>query len=260
MSQTRILAFEGVDNFRDYGGYETRHGGRLVEGVLYRSAHHAKATEADLRRLTSLDVKVVVDLRRKSERERDVSRRPRGFAAMVIDNDIGDVGLAPHVNFVATTDLTPESVKAFMIEEYRRLPFEPRHLDLFRRYFRALAEADGPIVIHCAAGKDRTGLLAALTHRVLGVHEDDIMADYLLTNQAGRLEARAPESQDNLANLTGKRPSLEAVLAFLGVQPDYLLAAFAEIDAGHGALDAYLDRALGVDRDAKARLRAKLIH
>ena len=209
--------------------------------------------------MEALNFEAVVDLRRKSERERDPSRRPDRFTAEVIANDIGDVGVAPHLTFVMTTELTPENVKGFMIEEYRRIPFEPRHLDLFRRYFRALAYSKGPLVIHCAAGKDRTGLLAALTHKVVGVHDDDIMADYLLTNDAARIEERAPQSQDMISQTTGKRPTLEAVRAFLGVQADYLVAAFAEIDAGHGALDAYLSQALGVDPDLKARLRARLL-
>ena len=259
MSHPRVLAFDAVNNFRDYGDYPTRHGARLAKGVLYRSAHHAQATDADLRRMEALNLAVIVDLRRKSEREREPSRRPARFNAQVIDNDIGDVGVAPHMTFVANNDLTPENVRGFMIEEYRRIPFEPRHLDLFRRYFRALAYSKGPLVIHCAAGKDRTGLLAALTHKVVGVHDDDIMADYLLTNDAARIEERAPQSQDMISQTTGKRPSLEAVRAFLGVQADYLVAAFAEIDAGHGALDAYLSQALGVDADLKARLRARLL-
>ena len=259
MTTSRILPFEGVDNFRDYGDYATHHGARLARGVLYRSAHHARATDADLAKMAALGLATVVDLRRKSEREREPSRRPTPFAARVIENDIGDVGVAPHMTFVANNELTPDSVRGFMIEEYRRIPFEPRHLDLYRRYFQAVAAADGPVVIHCAAGKDRTGLLAALTHKVVGVHDDDIYEDYILTNAAARIEERAPLVQQTLREATGRTPSLEAVRAFLGVMPDYLEAAFAEIDSGHGALDAYLERALGVDADVKARLRARLL-
>lgn len=259
METSRILAFEGVDNFRDYGDYATHHGARLARGVLYRSAHHARATDADLQRMAGLGVVTIVDLRRKSEREREPSRRPPDFAGRVIDNDIGDVGVAPHMTFVANNELTPTSVRAFMIEEYRRIPFEPRHLDLYRRYFQALASAEGPVVIHCAAGKDRTGLLAALTHKVVGVHDDDIYEDYILTNVAARIEERATVSQANIRQATGRTPTLEAVRAFLGVLPDYLDAAFAEIGLGHGALDAYLERTLGVDADVKARLRARLL-
>jgi protein tyrosine/serine phosphatase len=177
----------------------------------------------------------------------------------VIENDIGDHGTAPHLAFIQESELTLDSVTGFMIEEYRRIPFEPRHLDLYRRYFRALAETDGAVIIHCAAGKDRTGLLAALTHKVLGVSDEDIFEDYLATNRFNRVEVRAPESQEIIQQSTGRRPSLEAVRAFLGVRPEYLETAFAEIKAGVGGVDAYLERALGVDQDLRARLRSRLI-
>ena len=259
MTATKIPTLQGVDNFRDYGGYHTRPGGTVQRGLLFRSGHHARATDEDLKEMAALGVAVVVDLRRRTERVREVSRRPPGFKADLIENDIGDVGTAPHLAFIEKTELTTDTVAAFMIEEYRRIPFEPRHLDLFRRYFRAAAEGQGAILIHCAAGKDRTGLLAALTHRVLGVSDEDIMADYIETNSAARIERRAPESQENLHRLTGRRPSLEAVKAFLGVRPDYLLAAFEEIEAGAGGLDAYLERTLGVDAHMRAKLRSRLI-
>jgi protein-tyrosine phosphatase len=75
---------------------------------------------------------------------------------------------------------------------YGEMPFAPSHLDLFAQYFQVLAESDRPVLIHCAAGKDRTGMLAALTHHLLGVSRDDLLADYLLTNVAVDLEGRAP--------------------------------------------------------------------
>ena len=255
----RVLSFEALDNFRDYGDYPAAHGTRLKKGQLYRSAHHGKATDADLARLAALDVAVVVDLRRKSERLRDPARRPPGFRALVIDNDLGDGGEAPHVSFVANNVLTPDRVVGFMIEEYRRLPVEPRHHDLYARYFQALATADGPVVIHCAAGKDRTGILAALTHHIAGVHPDDIMDDYLLTNSAARIEERAPEVARNLGMATGRTPSFEAVACFLGVRPEYLTTAEQVIKETYGSTDAYLAEVLGVTPALRDQLVKKLV-
>ena len=84
---TRHLALEGVDNFRDYGDYPAAGGRRLKRGVLYRSAAHSKATDADLEALAALGIAVVVDLRRTEERQREPSRRPAGFAGTVIVAD-----------------------------------------------------------------------------------------------------------------------------------------------------------------------------
>jgi len=254
----RILALDGVENFRDFGGYASRHGGRIASGRLYRSAHHGAATASDLTRLADLGLGCVVDLRRPREREQQPSRRPDPFAARLVQCDLGDQAEAPHIAFLRETDLTPESARAFFLDYYAKAPFEPRHLDLFARYFAALGEIDGPVLIHCTAGKDRTGLLAALTHRVLGAHPDDIAADYLLTNVAARVEARAPIVAKALEAQLGKTPSDVAVRAFLGVEADYLDAAFRAIEAHHGSVEAYMAE-LGVDGPAAERLRARLL-
>ncbi len=148
--------------------------------------------------------------------------------------------------------------RRFMTDTYRELPFEPAHLDLFGRYFRALAGSDGPVLIHCAAGKDRTGLLAALTHHLLGVHRDDMIEDYLLTNAAVDLAGRAPAVARQLEAMTGRPAAHDAVVAFLGVEPVYLETALDEVAARHGSIDRYLEQALGVDAAVRDRIGARL--
>ena len=253
----RLLPFQALDNFRDYGGYAVAEG-RVARGHLYRSAHQAKATDADLDRLAALNLATVVDLRRPSERRAQPSRRPANWVGRVIESAHDDGGEAPHIIFLKTADLTEASGRAFMTDTYRRLPFEAAHIDLFSRYFSALAESDGPVLIHCAAGKDRTGLLAALTHSLLGVSRDDLIADYLLTNVAVDLEGRAEGMARQLTERTGRRASHGAVVAFLGVEVDYLDGAFAEITARHGSVAVYLERVLGVDVAAAERIRERL--
>ncbi|MET4683960.1 tyrosine-protein phosphatase [Brevundimonas faecalis] len=253
----RLSSFQAIDNFRDYGGYATG-GGRMARGLLYRSAHQARATDEDLEQLGRLNIAHVVDLRRPSERRAQPSRRPTGWAGQVVESDHDDGREAPHITFLKTADLTEDSGRAFMGETYRRLPFEPAHLDLFGRYFRALSERRGPVLIHCAAGKDRTGLLAALTHSLLGVAWDDIMADYLLTNMAVDLEGRAEEVARKLTQMTGRSASRGAVVAFLGVEAAYLDQAFAAITARHGSVATYLEQALGVGAVMADRIRERL--
>ena len=254
----RIHRFDALDNFRDYGDYATAAGRRIAPGRLFRSGHQARASAADLDRLGALALATVVDLRRPSERRAQPSRRPTGFSATVIESDHDDGGEAPHMTFLKTAELTPDSGRRFMTGTYRQLAFEPSHIDLFARYFRALDESDGPVLIHCAAGKDRTGLLAALTHHLLGAHPDDILADYLLTNTAVDLEGRAPGVARQLEARTGRPVADDAVVAFLGVEPVYLETAFSEIAALYGSTDGYLERALGVDSGRRDRIGARL--
>jgi len=253
----RLLPFQALDNFRDYGDYAVAEG-RVARGRLYRSAHQARATEADLDQLARLNLATVVDLRRPSERRDQPSRRPANWAGQVIESVHDDGGEAPHITFLKTADLTEASGRTFMIDTYRRLPFEPAHVDLFSRYFRALAQGEGPVLIHCAAGKDRTGLLAALTHSLLGVSREDLIDDYLLTNVAVDLEGRAEGIAKKLTAMTGRPATHGAVVAFLGVEADYLDAAFAEITARHGSLAAYREQVLGADPALAERIRERL--
>lgn len=254
----RLHAFEAIDNFRDYGDYATAAGRRVKPGRLLRSAHHARASEADLERLKAMDIGAIVDLRRPSERRDQPSRRPEGFSGQVIEGGVDDGAEAPHITFLKTADLTPDSGRRFMTQTYRTLPFDPSHQDVFGRYFQALADQDRPVVIHCAAGKDRTGFLAALTHHLLGVSRDDMVEDYLLTNTAVDLAGRAPGIARQLHKMTGRVASDDAIVAFLGVEAAYLEAAFAEVEARHGSVDAYLKEALGVDAARRGRIVERL--
>jgi protein-tyrosine phosphatase len=257
---TRHIRLEGVENFRDYGDYATAAGKRLKGGQLYRSASHARATDADLDAIEALKLAVIVDLRRPGEREREPSRRPAGFAGTVIVNDLGETaGDDPWWNFVRSCDLSEGAFRGYLMNYYREAPFVARHVDLFSRYFQALADADGPVLIHCAAGKDRTGVLAALTHHLAGVHPDDIVEDYLLTNNPERIAARAPMVAELIATETGRTPTDAAIRAAIGVEAEYLDEAFRAISAEHGGIDAYLERVLKVGPALRGRLEARLL-
>ncbi|MGE5502263.1 MAG: tyrosine-protein phosphatase [Ignavibacteriales bacterium] len=254
----RIFPFEGVENFRDFGGYDAA-GRRLKRGLLYRSAHHGNATEADLTAMRGLGLSVIVDLRRPNERERDPCRRWEGFAATVIENDIGQVHDDPWHLFIAGSDLSVEAFRRYMEDYYVEAPFVERHVDLYSRYFQALANTDGAVLIHCAAGKDRTGILAALTHHMAGVSEEDIVADFLLTNDPGRFERRVPVMMQVMKELTGKTPTEDAVRTALGVEAHYLDNAFRAIHERHGSIDAYLDQALGVDDRMRQAIHDRIL-
>lgn len=254
----RIHRFDDLDNFRDFGDYDTAAGRRVRTGQLFRAGHQARVSDADLDRLEALNIATVVDLRRPSERRDQPSRRWTGFDGQVIESDLDDGGEAPHMRFLREAELTPTSGRAFMMDTYRTLPFDQGHLDTFSHYFRALGDSDRPVLIHCAVGKDRTGTLAALTHHMLGVHRDDMIADYLLTNTAVDLEARAPTIARQLEKRTGRTASNEAVVAFLGVEAIYLETALKSIVTRHGSVDAYLEQGLGVGSDLRDRIGERL--
>jgi len=113
-------------------------------------------------------------------------------------------------------------------------------------------------VVHCAAGKDRTGLIVALTHMLAGVHRDDIVADYLLTNDPARFEAFGKQWADAITAERGVGPTLETMRMVMGVEPAYLERSLAEIDAQSGGVEAYLRDVLGVDAGKRAAIETRL--
>jgi protein tyrosine/serine phosphatase len=256
---SRHIDFEGIENFRDFGGYDTAYGRPLKRGLLYRSANHAYATDADLQRMAQLELAAIIDLRRPEERTREPSRRWPGFGAAVVENDI----LSDHPDWA---EMMRGSVKVdadWFFQDalgyYRQAPFQERHFDLFARYFRTLAEAEGPVVVHCAAGKDRTGMICALTHHLAGVSPDDIMDDFLLTNDEARQARKMSFLGPWLRDTCGQVVDDEALRVAVSVHPQYLETAFSVIRERYGSIDAYLAEALGVDEALKERLHARLL-
>lgn len=254
---TRHIDFEAIENFRDFGGYDTACGRGLKSGRLYRSGHHAHATDDDLAKLAALGPVAIIDLRQPDERLREPSRRWAGFGAIVIDNDI--LSTQNWVDELRVSPMTAESLVGDTRRHYRLNVFEPRLVDLFRRFLAQVAAAEGPVVVHCAAGKDRTGLACAFLHHIAGVHRDDMIADYLLTNDEARLDRKVAQSAVFVEQLTGRRPSDAALRAWVQVYPDFLEAAFDEIRERCGSVDLYLAEVLGVDAAMRERIHDQLL-
>ncbi len=253
----RLIPFDGLTNFRDFGGY--RAGDRTIAtGRFFRSANHALASEADLKRLAAMGIAAVVDLRRPSERERSPSRRWEGFSAALIENHDADEGSLSWDAFMGEWDMQAPSYGVFLTRYYEEAPYLPRILDLFTRYFETLATSEGAVVVHCAAGKDRTGLAVALTHMMVGVHKDDVVADYLLTNTSGRFETHGANWREMIRQHRGAAPDMDTMRYIMSVQPEYLERSLAVIAERHGGVEGYLRDALGVDARKRAAIEARL--
>lgn len=257
MSDDRVLSLEGVHNIRDYGGYAVVGGGRLKRGLLWRSGEHGRASDADLVAVAKLGLTTVIDLRGNSERTANPCRRPEHFSAEVVFHDGETAGLALHVE-AADGVMSEADARAAMARLYREIPFRERLIPVLRRYFEVLATRDGPSLVHCLAGKDRTGLAVALFHRVLGVSQADVMADYLLTNSAGNIERRIAAGG---AAIRERHRGIDdgTIRVLMGVEPDYLTAALAVIQTYPGGFERYMADVLGVDEAMLSRLRERYI-
>jgi len=259
MSFDRLVAFDRVLNFRDFGGWDTVDGAKVARGKLFRSASFSDASDADIARLNEMNVRFLVDLRRPEERCHEPNRWP-GEATRVFVNDEGAEGVAlpPHLVALLQSDLTPQSTRSYMMSLYQEIPFDPRLIKLYRNWFSELAEG-GAGVIHCAAGKDRTGIGCALTLMALGVDEETVFADYDFTNQAVDLEKRMPKIQARMEERLGRKLDAASLRPMLGVEVDYLRNALDAINERHGSADAYARDVLGVGNAERIVLREKFL-
>lgn len=259
-AEDRVLAMAGIHNFRDYGGYAAR-AGRLRRGVLWRSGQHSDATEQDLARVHDLGLATVIDLRGDSERRGSPCLRHPEFAAQVVfhpGETVSAGGFAAHEE-AARGVQTAEEARAAMNRVYASLPFRAVLVGAFRLFFQTQATCPDPTLLHCLAGKDRTGIAVALLHSLLGVHHDDLMADYLLTNTAGNAEARIEAGARHVRELFGMGMDDAAMRVLMGVESPFLETAFAAMRERHGSVESYAREVLGVTPEMIAAMERNLV-
>ena len=257
MTSTRVLPLDHVHNFRDYGGYAVAGGGRVKTGLLWRSGHHAEATAADLAQMNALQMAHVIDLRGNGERSSHPVNLPEGFAGELLYYDGETAGLGHHMEAVEGA-MSAEDARRAMEGLYSALPTRDNLLWIMRRYFDALASGQGASLVHCHAGKDRTGMAVDLLHHALGVHPDDAMEDFLLTNTVGDQEARIAQSAPTIRARYGAVDD-ETVRVVMGVDARYLLACRKALTEQFGSVEQFLEAGLGVDEVKRDALRLHLV-
>lgn len=248
-----------IENFRDFGGYAAGAGRRVKAGLLFRSAHLGDATPNDLALIDALNISTIVDLRRREERlGYPYPAGPWTNGRQIINSDIGGDD-DPWLVFLRQGDISVAAIRDYGHRFYVEVPLDPRYVDLFARYLQALATKPGASLIHCAAGKDRTGMIVALTQTLLGVHRDDIVANFLLTNQVRRYENLKDLVTRIMTEESGGRvPSDEAVRIAIEVDTVFLDASFAAIIQQCGSLDRYFRDVLGLQDDQRLAIIDRL--
>jgi protein-tyrosine phosphatase len=258
----RKIDIPSVPNLRDIGGYEVAGGGRVKMGQLYRSVDLSHLHGDDVAALAGLGIRTVFDLRTEGERAAQPDVLPPGAAAVVCDVLAGDKQAAPAQLFdslvdpAATEKLLGDGKAAALFEEgYRLIVGLPSALAAYRAFFEAIAQdACRPALFHCTTGKDRTGWAAAMTLLLLGVPEDDVFYDYMLTNR-DLLPSLKP-LYDRFAAAGGDPHLLDPVM---GVERVYLQTALDEMRAQYGSVEAYFADGLGIGAAQQAALRRELV-
>ncbi|TAL02532.1 MAG: tyrosine-protein phosphatase [Rhodospirillaceae bacterium] len=256
----RHLPFDNAVNFRDLGGYETSDGRTVRWKRLFRCGQLSRLTDADMDRLAALDVAAICDFRSSKELERNPSRVPPALAAAT--HHLGIWPKSAHAGTdlargLAAGDLDEVAVYNVQRESYRE--YATDFADRYATMFRLILESEGrPIVIHCTAGKDRTGFGSALILSALGVPERTIKEDYLLSNGCTWLRSYVQHIADKTADADKPEPKEQRLARFmeiLGARGDRLDAAFDAIRTRAGSIDDYFRDVLGVTDANRARMQ-----
>ncbi len=264
-------------NLRDLGGLATIDGQRVRAGRLFRSGHLSELDRAEAAILGGLGLRTIIDLRRPSEVAdfptpdldgvdrlwMSVSPEDSEFAVaanLLFGEQPERVDTAEDSGFAVAANLLfgnqPEQVDiATMLEGYFRNTVTNR-LDGYRPVFEAATDPDRqPLLFHCMGGKDRTGFVAGVLLRLLGVGQEEVMADYLLTNEilGDRMARRADQARQRIAQQSGVEPDqvderhLEGVRAMLYTRPSFLQASFDAVTDKFGTWETFRRDGLGID-------------
>ena len=240
----RHIELENALNFRDVGGYPTADGRRVRWRRLFRAGGLSQLTPTDLVALRELGIATVLDLRSTAEWQEGrfpVDEMPVAYHHLPIVEEILD----------PTRYDLPEGMLAARYQDYTRIGATN-----IARALSVVAEPEGhPIVVHCLAGKDRTGVIIALVLGLLGVDDDTVAEDYSLSNLAmGKLRERA-EAMANPSRPV-RDPAVSAEV--FSAKPSNITSLFAALRASHGSVEDYVV-SIGVKPDAIEALRDSLL-
>jgi protein-tyrosine phosphatase len=264
----RRLPLEGPDNFRDLGGYATADGQTVRWNRLYRSNDLSGLTGPDLEYLASIGIKLICDFRSERERNEAPDREflPAGAPQVHAEYDppqwlnltVEQTGLDPQIvrEQIQSGTLSAVAMRRVMRRAYRS--FVTDYSDQWAELFHKIAGADNlPTVVHCTAGKDRTGFASALILLSLGVPEETVFEDYMLTNQYRRDFYAFVLRWVSLYSFFRTDP--DDLIPLLEARPEYLRESLDAIREGYGSVEQYLATALDVTPTMMEQIRKNLL-
>ncbi|MFM6933120.1 MAG: tyrosine-protein phosphatase [Novosphingobium sp.] len=252
--ENRFVLVDGGRNFRDVGGYATSDGRHLRWDRLFRSGSLGSLTDGGRSTVGALNAAAIIDLRSTAERAGDRGdwlKAQNGYWTR--DYELGFGNLSKALSDPANAK--PEIVRTMMAEGYRQAIDEQSAS--YRELFLRLASGRGPVIVNCTAGKDRTGVAAALVLRSVGVPYAKVREDFLLSNSAPGMDS-LHKAMAGQAARAGMSMSPEVMALLAGVDGSYLDAAFDQIDRKYGSLNGYLTQRLGLTKAQVAAVRRNL--
>ena len=263
MTAARLLPLEGGRNFRDLGGYQTEDGRTIAWGELYRSGVMTSLTDDDYGYLSSLGISVICDLRTMEERTSEPTNWNAGDLDYLFFPDPGED--MSFMSVLMQDDATPQDVRDAFGSAYFGIGHQ--QAPAYEVMFDRLAAGDAPLAFNCSAGKDRTGVAAALLLTVLGVPRDTIVHDYQLSDdyvdymeEFMSEEARARMLEDNPSYAFFLNLPPEMVEPIMATYPEYIETFFADIEAEYGDVLTFLRDEVNVTDAEMASIREQYLN
>jgi len=249
----RLLPMDGAHNTRELGGYKTTDGKSVKWGMLYRSDKLSDISDTDQAYLQNLGIKKIIDFRSKEEKEEDPDIIPKGINYIEMPISV-DGAMRSKIEAVLKGE-TNKDVKSFLIDANKE--FVSNYTDVYEDFLRNLIDDDGPALFHCTAGKDRAGFAAAITLIALGVSKEDVINDYMKTNQFTK--ERIEEIIGQIELMTLYQTDAEILRPLLGVEREYIETAFQTAEEKYGSLENFIRDGLNISDKDIQKLRNKFI-
>lgn len=268
----RLLKLDGTTNFRDLGGYHGDHGKTVKWGLIFRSDALNKLSDLDVSALEKIGLRSIVDFRSPNEIINNEDKlikdtlyynlNPKAEVAQMASASLAnDKNKIDKLLSIANSE---QGANYFanhaddMSKQMRQLVSDPTAIEQFQRYLELLLSYDSvPLVFHCRGGKDRTGIAAMFTLLALGVNEEQIFDDYLLTKIYNN--ARNQKRMNEYKTLTDNQYVLDYLHSLMDVKVEYLTAAFDEMRRLAGSPTNYLKLILNFSDEKIAALRNRYL-
>lgn len=243
----------GAPNFRDLAGngdgLEVAGGAHLARGVVYRSGRLDQLTTADLRALRGLGLVDVFDLRTPYVAARAPDPKLPGATNHLIN--LYAVTRSPVFRPVSVGE-----TRAWFRQLNEAFVTDPQQRKRLRSVLQQIATADGPVLIHCTEGKDRTGWVSAMLQYLAGADDQTVLGSYLASNS---YRANVIEAEYAARKKAKGRTAADIYLAQSRVDASYLQAGLTAARSRYGSIEDYLRRGVGLSSETIERLRAKLV-
>jgi len=252
---------DGAQNFRAVQPYPAA-GGRLRARLVFRSGELSRLTPIDSQAVGNFNIRLVCDLRSSSEQAEFPTRWPAadGVAPRwlnIPDQDDSDAGPAKVFDLILSLP-GDKGAAAAMNVLYRRKP--RAFAASLARLFEAILQGDSlPVLIHCHAGKDRTGFVTAMLLAALGVAKMDIVDDYITTTRFMPVHRESLAIADWAKRSFNRNIDPDQAVPLVEARPEYIEAAFSQITTDWGSVDQYLTEATGLTQTAREKLQTLLL-